>query len=129
MFLGAAYERQGDLPAAIEELRKSNALMGDISWSLGELGHAYARSGQTNEAEKVLREFNRRSEHGYVPAYNIAAVYAGLGKKEEALNFLEKAYADRCSILMFIKVDPDFENLHSEPRFVALVRKMNFPEN
>lgn len=55
-------------------------------------------------------------------------VYAGLGRKEQALTFLEKAYADRCSTLMFIKVDPEFDSLHSEPRFADLVRRMNFPK-
>lgn len=99
-----------------------------MAWTLGELGHAYARLGRKSEAEQVLKKFTRRSEHGYVPGYNVAMVYAGLGRKEQALTFLEKAYADRCSTLMFIKVDPEFDSLHSEPRFADLVRRMNFPK-
>lgn len=127
MFLGAAYEQQGELAAALEELQKANSLQGEMPWSLGQLGHAYARSGRKSDAEQVLKEFNRRSEHGYVPAYNVAMVYAGLGGKKQALAFLEKAYADRCSTLMFAKVDPAFDNLRSEQRFQDLLRRMNFP--
>jgi TolB-like protein/DNA-binding winged helix-turn-helix (wHTH) protein/Flp pilus assembly protein TadD len=127
MFLGAAYEQQGELAAALEELQKANLLQDEMPWTLGQLGHAYARSGRKSEAEQVLKEFMRRSEHGYVPAYDIAMVYAGLGRKEQALKLLEKAYSDRCSTLMFVKVDPALDSLHSDPRFVDLLRRMNFP--
>lgn len=127
MFLGAAYEQQGEFTTALEELQKANSLQGETPWSLGELGHAYARLGRKDEAEQVLQELIRRSEHGYVPAYNVAMVYAGLGRNEQALKLLEKAYEDRCSTLMFVKVDPEFDSLHSQPRFVDLIHRMNFP--
>jgi len=59
-----------------------------------------------------------------VPPYNLATVYMGLGQKEQALTSLEKAYEDRSLLLTFVSVDPEFEGLHSEPRFTALVGKM-----
>ncbi len=58
-----------------------------------------------------------------MPPYNLATVYIGLGQKEQALASLEKAYADRSLLLMFVGVDPEFESLHSDPRFAALVGK------
>ena len=51
-----------------------------------------------------------------------------VGKKEQALTFLEKAYADRCSLMVFMKVDPEFDSLRSEPRFADLLRRMGLPQ-
>ena len=56
--------------------------------------------------------------------YNLATVYIGLGQKEQALTFLEKAYAERSLLLMNIGTDPEFDSLHSEPRFAALRAKV-----
>jgi hypothetical protein len=62
-----------------------------------------------------------------VSKYIIAAVYAALGDKNEALNRLEQAYAERSWYLAFLNVDPELDSLRSEPRFQDLVRRMNFP--
>jgi Flp pilus assembly protein TadD len=126
MYLGLAYEQQGDLPNALEELQKASklGLESEITSPLAKLGHLYARLGRKDEAEQVLKELTRRSERGYMPAYNLATVYVGLGRKEQALTFLEKAYADRCSMIPELKDDPEFDPLRSEPRFVALLRRM-----
>jgi hypothetical protein len=59
-------------------------------------------------------------------AYTIAGVYATLGDKDEALRILEKAVEER-QFLVMLKVDPPFENLHSDPRWQALLRRLNFP--
>jgi hypothetical protein len=63
-----------------------------------------------------------------VSPYFPATVYAGLGRKEQALAFLEKAYADRSSFIPFLKVDPELDPLRSEPRFAALLRKAGLPQ-
>jgi hypothetical protein len=63
-----------------------------------------------------------------VPAYNIATVYVGLVEKEQALSFLEKAYADRSMILTYVKVDPELDGLHSEPRYTDLLRRVGLPQ-
>jgi hypothetical protein len=54
-------------------------------------------------------------------------VYLGLGKNETAMTWLEKAYADRSNGLVFLKVEPELDPLRSNPRFVALQQKLNFP--
>jgi TolB-like protein/Flp pilus assembly protein TadD/predicted Ser/Thr protein kinase len=127
MYLGLAYEQQGNLPGALAELQTANRLE-DQPWTLGELGHAYAQSGQKDKAEQVLRELTRRGERGYVPPYYVATVYAGLGKREQALTFLEKAYADRSSMMVLLKVDPELDPLRSDPRFAALLRRVGLPQ-
>jgi eukaryotic-like serine/threonine-protein kinase len=124
MLLGMTYEQQNNLPAALEELQKAVSLETEIPMPLAELGHLYARMGRKEDAEKVLQELLQRSQKIYVPPYNLGAVYIGLGQKEQALASLEKAYADRSLIFMNVAVDPEFDSLHSEPRFTALVKKV-----
>ena len=124
MFLGLSQEQQGDLPAALEEFQKAIKLANEIPWPLAELGHLYARLGRTSEAEQVLKELARREERGYVPAYNLATVYVGLSRNDQALKFLEKAYAERSMIVIYIKTDPELDPLRSESRFTDLMRRV-----
>jgi TolB-like protein/Flp pilus assembly protein TadD/predicted Ser/Thr protein kinase len=124
VWLGMTYEQLGDLKGALRELEKATSVETEIPFPLAELGHLYARMGRKEDAEKVLHELLRRGQKNYVPPYNLATVYIGLGQKEQALASLEKAYADRSLLLMFAGVDPEFDSLHSDPRFVALVEKV-----
>jgi eukaryotic-like serine/threonine-protein kinase len=124
MLLGSAYEAKGDLPRAIAEYEKARAVESTIPWPLAELGHGYALAGRKDDAENVLKELDRWSKWSYVPAYNFAEVYVGLGDKERALAMLEKAYADRSMLLTFVAADQEFDTLHSAPRFAALTRRI-----
>jgi len=122
MFLGGAYEAKGDIARAVAECKKARDTEPSIPWPLAELGHAYALAGRRGDAENVLRELERWSKRSYVPAYNFAEVYIGLGNKEQALAMLEKAYADRSMALTFVTADQEFDSLRSDPRFRDLVR-------
>jgi serine/threonine protein kinase/Tfp pilus assembly protein PilF len=124
VMLGMTYEQLGDLQGALDELEKATSVETEIPFPLAELGHLYARMGRKDDAERVLQELLRRGQKIYVPPYNLATLYMGLGQKEQALASLEKAYADRSLLLMFIGVDPEFESLHSDPRFAALVGRV-----
>ncbi len=128
MFLGLSYEASGDLPRAIPECQKAMETEATPPWPSAELAHAYAASGRKREAEEILKRLRERAKQSYVPAYNFAEIYIGLGDKEQALTSLEKAYADRSMILTFLKVDPEFDSLRSEPRFKALLRNVNLPQ-
>ena len=129
VYLGLAYEQQGDLANALEELQKASrlGLESEIPYPLAELGHLYARMGRRSEAEQVLKQLEQRSERSYVPAYNMATIYVALDRKEQALTFLEKAYADRSSFIQVLKVDPELDPLRSDPRFAELLRKVGSP--
>jgi TolB-like protein/Flp pilus assembly protein TadD len=127
MLLGSAYEAEGDLPRAVAEYEKARAVESTIPWPLAELGHSYALEGRKSDAENVLKELEGWSKRSYVPAYNFAEVYAGLGDKEHALAMLEKAYADRSMLLTFVAADQEFDRLHSAPRFAALTRRVGLP--
>ena len=67
------------------------------------------------------------SKHRYVRPAAFAYLFAGLGEKDQAFSYLEKAYEDRDSILTGLQVDPLFDPLRSDPRFQDLLRRMNFP--
>jgi TolB-like protein/Tfp pilus assembly protein PilF len=128
MFLGMSYEAQGDLPRAITECQRAGETETTIPWPPAELAHAYAASGRKREAEEILKQLKDRSRLSYVPAYNFAEIYIGLGDKEQALALLERAYADRSMLLTFLKVDPKFDSLRSDPRFKDLLRRVGLPQ-
>ena len=125
--LGLAYEQKGQFPEAIAELQKAVLLEGAIPAPTALLGRAYAVSGKRAEAQKVLDELKERSKRSYVPPYNIAIIYTGLGEKDQALAWLEKAYAERSFYLTLLKVDPDLDSLRSDPRFQDLARRVGLP--
>ena len=121
--LGRALEVKSALNAALGEYQKARALNDDPSM-LGLLAHAYAVSGNKTEALKIRDQLEVLSKQRYVSAYSFALVYLGLGDKEEALHWLERAYQDRGPDIAFIKVDPMLDPLRGDPRFEALVAKV-----
>jgi hypothetical protein len=64
----------------------------------------------------------------YVQGYALAIIYIGLNEKEEALNWLEKEISDRSSTAVFYGISPDLDDLRSEPRFKAMLKRLNLPE-
>lgn len=126
-WLAMVYEQQGKFAEAIAAAQKARAIEDKIAAPLAELAHAYAASGRRTEARQALAELVARSKRSHVSKYLIAAVYAALGDKNEALARLDQAYAERSWYLGFLKNDPQVDSLRSEPRFQELVRRMNFP--
>jgi eukaryotic-like serine/threonine-protein kinase len=125
-FLGRAYEQKGRFPEAITTLKQAITLEGTTEvWS--SLGHAYAASGKKEKAQKVIEHLREMSVHEYVPPYNIAVVYAGLGEKDEAFVWLNRAYQERSYLLTYLTVDERLDKLHSDPRFDELVRRVGLP--
>lgn len=122
--VGRILVQQGKYEEAIAEYKLSFSLMGRTSQYLGELGHAYALSGNRAEALKILAELKEMSTGQYVSPLDFAFIYTGLGDKEQALSYLEKAYQERSTWLMWIKVDPRFDTLRLDPRFADLLRRM-----
>lgn len=127
--LPAAYEQKGMYDRAIVEFKKGVALRGGTEWSfsMSGLGHVYALSGKKAEALAVLAELTQTSRQEYVPADSIALIYAGLGEKEQAFTWLEKAYAEHAFKMAWLKVDPQWDSLRSDPRFADFLRRVGLP--
>ena len=122
-FLGRAYEQKERFPEAIAALKQAISLGGTTEvWS--SLGHAYAVSGKAEEAQKVIDHLNELSVHQYVAPYNFAVIYAGLGNKDEAFDWLNRAFQERSYLLTYLTVDERLTNLHSDPRFDELRRRV-----
>jgi serine/threonine-protein kinase len=127
MFLGLAYEAKRDFPRALAECQKARATEAVVPWPAAELGHLYGVSGRRSEAEKILKQLRVVARQSYVPAYNFAEIYVGLGDKDQALASLERAYSDRSMLLTFVKIDPELDSLHPDLRFKELLRRMGLP--
>jgi len=126
--LGWAYARQGMNEEAIAALHKARSLnLNENEWwaTIAYLGHAYAKAGQREGAQKALAELQELAKRGQGSEYGLAIVYAGLGEKDQALAALERAYQMRSTYLPLLKVEPFFDSLRSDPRFTDLLRRMN----
>lgn len=93
----------------------------------GLLGMLYGFLGRTTEARQVLERLTRRSRKAYVPAREYTFVYIGLGDNEKAMDWLERAYAERGIFIAWLKTWPLFDPLRNEPRFKELLARMQFP--
>ncbi len=124
-FLGVAYEGLGRRAEAIPEYQRAIEMSKGDQDPVAALAHAYAVVGRRTEAETMLRELERGSKDGHASPYLIATIYAGLGNKDTALEFLEKARQERSwDISWQIKADLRIDNLRSDPRFQALLRRV-----
>ncbi|MBI4751148.1 MAG: winged helix-turn-helix domain-containing protein [Acidobacteria bacterium] len=121
--LGQAYVQKGMYPEAILEFQKVTQ-SGDEPWVLGSLGHVYGISGNRGEAQKLLEQLKKQSTRSYFPPEEIAKIYIGLGEKDQAVAWLEKAFEKRSDHLVFVKVDPVWDSLRADPRFSSLMQRI-----
>jgi eukaryotic-like serine/threonine-protein kinase len=127
-FLGWAYAQTGEYAKAVDAFQKAIALSGGSPEMKAELGYAYAVSGKNDEARKILDELKELSEREYVSPFCLALIYAGLGEKDQALEWLEKAYQKRVAFLIYLGRQPQFDVLRSDPRFADLLRRLGPPQ-
>ena len=128
LFASSAYIEKGMFAEAVAEARKASDLFSPSTHPIAFLGYALAKSGKQAEARTVLEELLKRSAEHYVPPYHIALVYNGLGQRAEALAWLERGYRERDPKMVFLKVEPKWNNLRDDPRFQDLVRRVGFPQ-
>jgi len=123
--LGEVYVQKSLHTEGIAELKRAVDLTQGGSAAISALGHAYARSGDRAAARKVLDQILSERSRGYFPAFRIALVHVGLGEKDRAFEWLDKAVEERDSWLIYLKAKPDFDPLRSDPRYAALLRRIN----
>jgi TolB-like protein/DNA-binding winged helix-turn-helix (wHTH) protein/Tfp pilus assembly protein PilF len=124
-FLGLGYEGTGELQQAISEFQKA------VQFSDGSLGpavalaHAYTAAGKKAEAEKILRDLERKAKHTSASPYTMATIYAGLGENDKAFDLLEKAYSEKSlDFTLPLQSDLLLDRLRPDPRFQIMIRRI-----
>jgi len=127
LWLGLAHEQKSQFDEAIAMFEKAIDLSEDSSLMRSALGRAYAISGKTAEAHEVLRRLEEDLERSYVPPVYVAKIYSALGECDDAFTWLERAMEERDLWLVFLKVDPGWAGLRSDPRFTNLMQRVGLP--
>ncbi len=127
MIQGAVYVMQKRAAEAIGQFREAISLAGESPQSLAYLGYGYGRAGRAEEARGTLRQLEELSRQRYVSPFDVALVHIGLGDEDSAFERLEKAFQERSSWLITLKVDPIFDTIRPDPRFAGLVRRIGLP--
>jgi pentatricopeptide repeat protein len=128
VYMPAAYAQLGRYDEAVEWFQKMPMKSGaDWAYAQGGLGNLYAVTGRDKEALEVIEQLKRASATQYAPAPALALVYTGLGDKDEAFFWLDRAVEERAFQLQWIKVEPRWESLRSDPRFTNIIRRMALP--
>ena len=122
--LGLAYEQKKMYTEALTEFKKHIELSQGQAGSMA-LGHAYAVAGMRDEALQVIARLQKISQSNYIAPFRFAMIYTGLGENDQAFEWLEKSFQEHSPDLIYLKVDPRFDNLRSDPRFTELLRRMN----
>jgi len=124
MFAARALAEKGMFAEAEVLSKKAIELSPDSSEPIAYDAYASAKSGKTAQARASLDKLLKLSKTRYVPPYNIALVYNGLGETDKTLEYLERAFDERDARIIFLKVEPKWNNLHYEPRFIDLIKRM-----
>ena len=117
--LGDVYAKLGRYDEAITLFEKAGQLRSNGAHT-ARIARVYAVMGRRREARQMISGVK-------AGAFDVAAVYVALSDKDEAFRILEKAVEQRDSLLVYLKEDPSFDDLHSDPRWQTLLRRMNFP--
>jgi serine/threonine-protein kinase len=120
--LGYAYLQKGMAAEAIASFEKAAALRG--ARDSAHLAYAYAATGRGDEASRIVRALVGSSGQRYLPPYHVAVALAGLGDRDGAFHWLDRAYRERGSYIIGVRTEPGFAALRSDPRWPRLLRRM-----
>jgi serine/threonine protein kinase/Flp pilus assembly protein TadD len=127
-WLAMAYLGKSMPEQALQEAQKAAALSNNSTEAMADLAISYAASSKTKEATSVLRSLEAASRSRYVSSFEISAIFVSLNETNKAFELLQKAYDEHNYNLPTLKVDARFDNLHSDPRFGDLLRRIRLPQ-
>ena len=127
-WLGSAYRDKKMYGDAVREFQRARELWHDNPAMVMAYGHSQGLAGETSDARSALTDLRKMSRSRYVPAIYFAAIYLGLGDKENTFAALEKTYQERNDRLIYLGVDPIADPLRSDSRFRDLLRRIGVPD-
>jgi TolB-like protein/Flp pilus assembly protein TadD len=128
LWLGRTYEDEHRYVEALAEFRQAATMMRDWPVTVAAIGHVLGSMGDKEGARRALDELHDLSRTRYVTAYGVALVYAALDDDEQVFEWLNRAIEERTHWLVWLKVDPRWDRLRSDPRFEDVLRRVGFPE-
>jgi TolB-like protein/DNA-binding winged helix-turn-helix (wHTH) protein len=129
LWLGRTYQQKKMYAEAIDEFNKTDAALPGWVVTIAGMGHAYGEWGHQADAKEELIRLNQMAREKYVTPYGVALVYAGLGDKDQAFVWLNKAVAGRSHWLVWLNRDPRWDRLRSDPRFADLRKRVGLPQS
>jgi TolB-like protein/DNA-binding winged helix-turn-helix (wHTH) protein/Flp pilus assembly protein TadD len=118
------YIQQSKFPEAVAEMQSARRHMGEDPAEYARLGYAYAMAGQRRQAETILRNLIAQSSAGHPQSFEIALIYVGLQQKDRALTWLVRAVEERGELISALGVDPIWDSLRADPRFIVLLSRL-----
>ena len=123
--IAQSYEQTGRFQESVTELKRARTIDANWPYIIAELGYAYAASGERSQAEIILEQLKERAAREYIDAILIANIYVGLGQKDQAFAWLEKAYEERSGLMPWLKGEPKWDPLRGDARFADLLRRIS----
>jgi DNA-binding winged helix-turn-helix (wHTH) protein/lipoprotein NlpI len=127
LWLGRTYQELGRLDDALAEFQQVEEKLPEWPVSIAARGFVAGIAGRTDEAEDTLVELRRLAGKKFVTSYGVSLVHAGLGQKDSAFAWLDKAFDEKSHWLVWLRLDPRWKGLRSDPRFAELVSRVGFP--
>jgi tetratricopeptide (TPR) repeat protein len=128
LFIARDYIKKGMWDEAIAAAAKAREITKGNAEAVAVEAYALTKAGRRAEAKEKLDALEARSRSGFVPSYVMAEVALALGDKGRAFELLERAFDQREPLMVFLNVEPRWDEIRNEPRFVKLIRKMNFAQ-
>lgn len=129
IWLGRTYQVKKMYPEAVKEYKKALEVTPDWPVALSQIGNVYGVSGNKAEAQKILESLVALSSNKFVTSYGVALVNMGLGDKEKAFEWLNKAYEERSHWLVWLRSDPRWDSIRTDKRFIELVSRVGLPRD
>jgi TolB-like protein/Tfp pilus assembly protein PilF len=126
-YLGMNYMKKGMMQDALREYTEADRLTAGIPLTQLQKAQAYAVLGRTAEAHAILASVIRPNARRYASPSDVASVYIWLGDNDRAIDWITKAFEERSFNMVYVKVHPIYDPLRQDPRFIALLRRMQFP--
>ena len=126
-YRGLAFEQKKMCAEALREMGTAKDLLPGNLAVQSDIGHVYAVSGDKTAAKRVIAGLQEESAHRYVNRYELALIYVGLGKNDQAFESLDRAFREQSDQMIYLKADPRLDSIRSDSRFTDLVRLVGIP--